>query len=124
MLTRLGPRYPTEIVAGISSINACAAGLKHPLAAGTEVLKVVPATLDAERLRGELEAAEAMVIVKVGRNFDKVRQVLTSLGLAGQAALVEAASSANGRTTRLADLPEGAQPYFSTILVRRGALPW
>lgn len=123
MLARLGSRHRTEVVAGISAFNACAADLRHPLAAGNEVLKVVPATLPEDRLRAELEAAEAIAIVKVGRHFDKIRRVLVSLGLAERTSLVEAVAGSEGQAIRLTDLPEGAQPYFSTMLMRRGAPP-
>ena len=123
MLARLGSEHAIEVVSGISSFNACAADLRHPLATGNEVLKVVPATLPEERLRAELEAAESFAIVKVGRHFDKIRRVLVSLGLAENTSLIEAAPDADGQVIRLTDLPAGAQPYFSTILMRRGSLP-
>lgn len=124
LFQRIAERHPTRIVPGITSLTACAAALGRPLAARSEVLKVLPATLDADRLEGELKAVESAAIMKVGRHFDKVRGVLGRLGLLDHAALVEAASRPDEQVRPLAQVPEGARPYFSMILVYRGAEGW
>ncbi|MGI9373490.1 MAG: precorrin-2 C(20)-methyltransferase [Hyphomicrobiales bacterium] len=122
--TRLSQRFACEIVPGVTSITACAAALGRPLAARNDVLKVVPAPLDEERLRAELEGVDAAAIMKVGRHFEKVRKVLDVLGLVDAAHVVEQVSHEGQKLTPLADVPDGAKPYFSTILIYNGGEAW
>jgi precorrin-2/cobalt-factor-2 C20-methyltransferase len=121
---RLHERYAVEVVPGVSSLNAAAAALGRPLAARNDVLAVIPAPLDAARLRTEIATAEALAILKVGRHFDKLRAVLRELQLIDRAFLVTAASCDNQTVTALAELPDGPKPYFSIILVYKGAEGW
>jgi precorrin-2/cobalt-factor-2 C20-methyltransferase len=96
----------------------------RPLAARNDCLKVLPAPIDPDRLAAEIETADAVAIIKVGRHFDSVAGVLTRLGLAERAVVVEAATRADQKITRLSDAPAGFRPYFSTILVYKGSEPW
>ena len=121
---RLASDYRTVVVPGVSSVMACAAALGRPLAARRDVLKVLPALLPENRLRDELGSAEAAAIIKVGRSFAKVRNILRELGLEHQAALIENATRGDERIYRLADFPDDHVAYFSTILVYRGGQPW
>ena len=118
---RLHDRYVVEVVPGVSSLTAAAAALGRPLAARNDILAVIPAPVDVARLRSEIGAAEAVAILKVGRHFDKVCAVLRELQLIDRAVLVTSASCDDQTITPLAGLPEGPQPYFSIILVYKGA---
>jgi precorrin-2/cobalt-factor-2 C20-methyltransferase len=124
LLERLKGDYRTVIIPGVTSPSATAASLGRPLAARADVLKVIPATAGMERLQSELESADAAAIIKVGRHFDHVRGVIERAGLAEKAFLVAAASSGDEIVSSLADLPAGAKPYFSTILIYKGGEPW
>jgi len=121
---RLGSSFETVIVPGVTSLTACAGVLGRPLAARNEVLKVVPAPLPEQRLRAELQNAEAAAIIKIGRHFDKVRKVLCDLDLIARACIIERATQGDQRITPLNELPQGARPYFSTILIYNGSEPW
>ena len=46
LLVRLRDAYPVVIVPGVNSLSACAAAQAHPLVARSDVLTVLPATLD------------------------------------------------------------------------------
>jgi precorrin-2/cobalt-factor-2 C20-methyltransferase len=124
LLTRLAQNYLTQVVPGISSITACAAAINRPLAARNDILKVLPGTLDASRLKQEIISSDAIAIMKVGQHFDKIRGVLSELDLAGQAIIIEKATLDDEKVTRLADVPEGERPYFSTILIYKGGESW
>ena len=124
LFARIADRHSTEVVPGITSLTACAAALGRPLAARNERLTVLPAPLPERDLRDELSRVEAAAIIKVGRHFDKVRRVLRDLGLAERAAIVEQATREAQKITPLASLPDGEQPYFSTILVYCGDEAW
>jgi len=124
LLMRLAKDYPTQVVPGITSITACAAAINRPLAARNDVLKVLPGTLDAVRLRDEIAAADAIAIMKVGQHFDKIRGVLNELALADRAIIIEKATRDDEKVTSLKDVPEGERPYFSTILIYKGGEAW
>jgi precorrin-2/cobalt-factor-2 C20-methyltransferase len=121
---RVSPKFECVIVPGVTSLTACAAALGRPLAARNEVLKIIPAPLDEDRLRRELETAEAAAIIKVGNHFPKIRKVLCELGLSGRAAIVERATQGDQSIIQLDRIPAEARPYFSTILVYNGGEPW
>lgn len=119
ILTRLAGRYRVEIVPGVSSLTACAAVAAVPLVSHEDALTVVPATLDEDCIAARLAAAEAAVIVKLGRHLTKVRGVLYRLGLLDEAIYVEHATLPNVRVAPLARIDCVAAPYFSTALVCR-----
>jgi precorrin-2/cobalt-factor-2 C20-methyltransferase len=121
---RLADDYRVEVVPGVTSLTAAAAALGRPLAARNDVFTVIPAPVDVARLRTDIAAADAIAVIKVGRHFDKVRAVLRELHLEDQAFLVTAATCTEESIRPLADLPDGPQPYFSIILVYKGAEGW
>ena len=94
-----------------------------PLAARNERLTVLPGPLPAEELRAQIEGAESVVIMKVGRHLPKIRAVIEQLGLTGQASYIERASLPDELVCSLAEAPEKA-PYFSMIILTKGADPW
>ena len=124
LVARVGPHAPIEIVPGITSLTAAAAVAGRPLAARNEMLKVLPAPLDDATLRTELAATPVAAIIKVGRHFDRIRALLAETGHADGAMVVEHATTARQRITRLADFAHDERPYFSTILCYRGAEAW
>lgn len=124
LLTRLAQNYLTQVVPGISSITACAAVIGRPLAARNDILKVLPGTLDASRLKDEIVCADAIAIMKVGQHFEKIRGVLQELGLTDKATIIERATLDDEKVTPLAEVPEGERPYFSTILIYKGGESW
>ncbi|HJU20023.1 MAG TPA: precorrin-2 C(20)-methyltransferase [Stellaceae bacterium] len=116
---RLAGHCPIEIVPGVSSLVACAAVAGAPLVSGDGSLAVIPATLDETALRTRLAAAESAAVVKLGRHFAKLRQVLQSLGRLDRALYVERASLPNQRILPLAAVDPARVPYFAMALVRR-----
>jgi precorrin-2/cobalt-factor-2 C20-methyltransferase len=124
VFARFSGEFETVVVPGVTSITAAAARIGRPLAARNEVVKVLPATLDADRLREELMTAESAAIIKVGRHFAKVRDVLGMLDLSKRSVVVEMATREDERITPLADFVGETLPYFSTILVYTGGEPW
>jgi len=124
LLIRLAKDYVTQIVPGVTSITACAAAIGRPLAAHNDILKVLPGTLDASRLKQEITQSDAIAIMKVGQHFDKIRTVLNELGLGERAVIIEKATRDDEKITPLCDVPEGERPYFSTILIYKGGEAW
>jgi precorrin-2/cobalt-factor-2 C20-methyltransferase len=118
LFARLASRFPVEIVPGVSSLAACAAAAGQPLAARDETLTVIPATLDEAELERRLAGAEAAAIIKLGRHFARVRDVLLRLGLGARAHYVERASMPTQRMLPLAEIDAATVPYFAMILLR------
>lgn len=124
LFERLADRYPTEVVPGVSSMMASAAAFGRPLAARNDVLSVVPGPLDDDVMRARIDAADAVVIIKLGRHFARVRALIEAMGLTGAAAYVERVSLLEERVLPLAEMTEETAPYFSQILIYKGAEGW
>lgn len=120
---RLAGRFDCEIVPGVSSMMAGAAALKRPLAARNDILTVIPGPLPDEEIRQRLDGADAAVIIKIGRHFRRIRTLLDHQGLVGNAGYLERISLQQERILPLADA-EGDAPYFSMILIYKGAENW
>jgi precorrin-2/cobalt-factor-2 C20-methyltransferase len=110
-------------VPGVTSLTACAGRAGLPLAARNERLTVLPGPLPEDELKARIAGAESVAVMKVGRHLSKIRGVIDALGYLGQAVYVERASLQNERICPLAEAPDPA-PYFSMILLTKGADPW
>lgn len=114
---RMAMRYDTTVVPGVCSMLGGAAVLGAPLVYRNQSLLVLSGVLAADELKQRLSVADAAVIMKLGRNFDKVRGVLDELNLAGRALYVERATMQNQRIVPLDEVDPMASPYFSLIVV-------
>lgn len=114
---RLGPRFCSTIVPGVSSVSAAAAAAAVPLVQHDEVLTVLPGTLPEDELRARLAGADAAAVLKLGRTFGSVRSALADTGLLGRARYVERAGTDAERVEPLADVDPDRVPYMSLALV-------
>jgi len=105
------------VVPGISSTMASAAALGVPLTYRNDVLSIMPATLDAEVLRDRLALVDAAVIIKLGRHFAKVRDVLIELGQFDRALYIERATMPNQRIRAIADVDPAEVPYWALVMI-------
>jgi len=117
---RLAPRYPTEVVAGVTAFSAAAAAAGAPLARRDDVLTILPGTLPPDVLAVRLQTTDAAVVMKLGRTFAGVRAAAESAGVADRGIYVERASTPEERIAALGDV-EGAVPYMSLVLVPSGS---
>ena len=121
---RMAEDFRVEVVPGVSSPMACAAVLGAPLAAKNDVLTVVPAPLPTDDIRRRLEASDASAIIKVGRHFPRIRDLLDDMGVSDQARYVEHATMASQRILPLSEVDPDASPYFSMILLHSRGEAW
>jgi precorrin-2/cobalt-factor-2 C20-methyltransferase len=121
---RMAECFPVQVVPGVSSLTACAAISGAALAARNDVLTIIPAPLPPERLRDLLANTDAAAIMKLGRHFTKVRDVLNELGFSAHARYVERATMSNQRLLPLDEVNPGSVPYFSMVLVHRRGEAW
>ncbi len=115
--SRLSDRYATTVVPGVSSALAGAAVLGAPLACRNEVFTVLSGVLDGNELEARIEAADAVVVMKVGRNLEKVRAAVARSGVLERAYYIEWATLPNERATPLADADPAGAPYFSMVVI-------
>ncbi len=120
---RLASDYRCEIVPGVSSVMAGASALGRPLAARNDVLTIVPGPSSDAAVMAALEGAQALAIIKVGRHLPRLRGLIEQAGLTARAAYLERVGLPEERIMALGDADETA-PYFSMILIYRGAEPW
>ena len=114
---RLSGDYHAEVVPGVCSMLGGAAVLGVPLVYRNQSLSVLSGVLPEEELKQRLAVADAAVVMKLGRNFDKVRRVLGDLGLASRALYVERATMDNQRIVPLDEVEPMASPYFSLVVI-------
>lgn len=132
VFARLKTAFEVEIVPGVTSVTACAAVANLPLVARNEVMTVLPAPLLAEKFTRPdadsaptdiLQGADTLIVMKLGRHFAVVRAAIEAAGLTDKAVYIERATNAGEVVTPLREAPQKA-PYFSMILIVKGADPW
>ncbi|WP_028581918.1 precorrin-2 C(20)-methyltransferase [Desulfogranum japonicum] len=123
LLTMILERRPdtrVTIIPGITAMSACAAGMNMPLALGDDVLAVVPATFEDERLRSILTSLDAVILMKVYRRMDELIDLLTELDLLNHATLIERCGMPDEHVyTDIRETRGKKLHYFSTMLIRK-----
>jgi len=119
-LLDLAPESRTVIVPGVSAIGACAASAGVPLCQGDDMMAVIPATFDNQRLTEVFNTFQTIVLMKVHRVMERIVRLLTELDLLGHAVLVERTAQDTERIIHdLTSVRPDELHYFSTIIVRR-----
>ncbi|WP_260738230.1 precorrin-2 C(20)-methyltransferase [Tunturiibacter lichenicola] len=114
---RLAHRFATEVIPGVPSIMGAAARLGTPLVRRDTELVVLPATLSENELIARLNRSSAFAIIKLGRNFTKVKNALVRAGLFDRALFIERATMASERIAKLSEVDPLDVAYFSLILI-------
>ena len=117
LYNRLNDRFPTEIIPGVSSVMACADMLGAPLTYRNDIFVALSGTLDAKVLKSRLLMADAAVLMKLGRNFVKVYDVLESLNLLDRALYIERATMKEQRIIPIREVDSTQVPYFAMIVI-------
>jgi precorrin-2/cobalt-factor-2 C20-methyltransferase len=114
---RLAERRRCVVIPGITSFAGCAAGAGIALVSTDRVFSIVPGTLPEAELEAKLQSADAAAIIKLGRNFGKVRRVLARLGRLAGATYFERGTTDAQVVMPLADKTDERAIYFSLIIV-------
>jgi precorrin-2/cobalt-factor-2 C20-methyltransferase len=114
---RLSPRYPAEVIAGVTGMSGCWSSIGVPMTQGDDVFTVLPGTLPEYELERRLADANAAVVMKIGRHLAKVRRALDRAGRLDRAIYVERGTMANASVMKLTDKLDGCAPYFAIVLV-------
>ena len=119
LMARLDSRFECEVVPGVTSITAAAAAAQQAIGLYDEPIAIIPATASAERIRAILEGVDRVVVMKVGRHLDKVKEALAGAGMSEGAVLVENVTLAGERIRPLSAVGEVQAPYFSLVIAGR-----
>ncbi|WP_113912668.1 precorrin-2 C(20)-methyltransferase [Roseovarius dicentrarchi] len=114
---RLKDDVPVAVVPAITGMSAAWTATGQPVTWGDDVLSVLMATLPEDDLARHMAAADALVVMKIGRNIEKVRRALRSAGKYDAAWLVEYASMEGQTVQPLAGAEGRVTPYFSIVIV-------
>lgn len=120
LLERLEDHYTTQVVPGISSVNASASALQLPLTMLKESFAVISGRHSDEHIRQTLEQHDSVVIMKAGRSRPRILQALQDTGRLAEAHYLENI----GRDTELilndvSQLVSEPGPYFSLFVILR-----
>jgi precorrin-2/cobalt-factor-2 C20-methyltransferase len=120
MIQEQRPQTPVTVVPGITAMAACAASQASPLALGDDVLAVVPAAFEDDRLRTILTTLDAVVLMKVHKRIDILIDLVEELGLVDCAVLIERSGMPEERVyTDIRQARGRKLHYFSTMVIRK-----
>lgn len=117
MWRRLESKFPVEVVPGVTGMSGCWTSANTPITWGDDVLTVLPGTLDEAQLTSQLKATDAAVIMKVGRNLEKIRRAVLSADLMNRALYVERGTMKDERILPFCDYNEPTAPYFAMVII-------
>lgn len=117
LYARLNGEVPMQVVPATTGMSAAWTASGQPMTWGDDVLSVLMATLPEDDLVRHIKAADALIVMKIGRNIDKVRRALRRAGKYDAAWLVEYASMDGQTVQKLAGAEGRVTPYFSIVLV-------
>ena len=115
--SRLKDRADVEVVPGITGMSGCWTANDRPITWGDDVLTVLMGTLEEADLAAHMGTADALVVMKTGKNLPKIRRALAASGRLDDAWLVERGTMPGQRIVRLADAADADCPYFAIVLV-------
>ncbi|SNS94908.1 precorrin-2 C(20)-methyltransferase [Antarctobacter heliothermus] len=117
LYTRLRGEVPVQVVPAITGMSAAWTATGEPITWGDDVLSVLMATLPEDELAARMAEADALVVMKIGRNMPRVRAALEKAGKLDRAWLVECASMDGQAVMKLTDADDRVSPYFSIVIV-------
>ncbi|CVK20259.1 precorrin-2 C(20)-methyltransferase [Sporomusa sphaeroides] len=107
-------------IPGVNSFSAIGNRLGVALAEGGDILSIVPATIDDERLERVLAASDNVVLMKVYKNYTEIVEKLHKHGMVENAVMVSKCGLEGEEIIRdLAAAGNQKVNYLSTILTKR-----
>jgi len=118
------PEVEVEIIPGVTSLSACAAASKIPVAEAEEAVVIIPTTSNLEKLEMLAQQADTIIFMKGIKDMEGLFKALTRSGFSENSQAVIATNigtpSEEVRIMKLHELRKmKGESYFSTIIVRR-----
>ena len=117
LYVRLRDSAAIEIIPGIPGMAGCWNATGQPVTWGDDVLCVLMGTLSEADLTRHMQDADALVVMKTGRNLPKIRRALARAGRLDSACLIERGTMPGQRVARLAEIEDRDCPYFAIVMV-------
>ncbi|MEQ1709969.1 MAG: precorrin-2 C(20)-methyltransferase [Hyphomicrobium sp.] len=117
LYVRLQGRADMDVIPGITGMTGCWNATGIPMTWGDDVMSVVMGTMPEVELARHMAAADALVVMKIGRNLGKIRRALRATGRLDDAWLVQRGTMPGQSIARLADVDDEVSPYFAIVLV-------
>ena len=117
LYVRLRGLVGIEVIPGIPGMAGCWNVTGQPVTWGDDVMTVLMGTLPEADLARHMRGADALVVMKTGRNLPKIRRALALAGRLDQAWLVERGTMPGQRIARLAEVGDADCPYFAIVIV-------
>ena len=117
LYVRLKDLVQVEVIPGIPGMVGCWNATGQPITWGDDVLTVLMGTLPEEELTRHMQSADALTIMKTGRNLPRVRRALAATGRLQDAWLVERGTMPGQRLVPLSEIDVEECPYFAIVLV-------
>ena len=112
-----------ETVPGVPAFCAIGSQLGLPLAEGTEVLSIIPATMKDDEMDKILALADNVVLMKVYKNFAQVVEKLKQHGFGGNSVMISKCGLPDEQVSYDLDAVDANQvTYLSTILAKKRKL--
>ena len=122
-LEKYHPECVVKLIPGVTSFSAAAAKSRLPLAFQEEELLVLPVPDSYDELKAILSDAASkkrvVVLLKLGKKWEWVKPLIEELDLIKNSIFVERIGFSDQQILRVSDLPSGARPYFSLLLIRQ-----
>ncbi len=113
------PSLAVEIIPGISSINAAAARAGLYLGLGNDRIAILPANY-LDSLQETLEKFDTVVLMKVNKVFDTVKDMLVKMNLVENAVYVARTGMDDERVCNdIRKVTQEELNYFSLVIVRK-----
>lgn len=116
LYTRLQGQVALSVVPGITGMSAAWTASGRPVTWGDDVLTVAMGTLPEDALAERIAQTDALVVMKIGRQLDKLRRALSRAGREDEAWLIEYAAMPQERVVPFTEV-NGSVPYFSILLI-------
>ncbi len=114
---RLRDLVDVDVVPGITGMSGCWTASGQPITWGDDVLSILMGTLPEAELARHMAEADALVVMKTGRNLAKIRDALAKAGRLDAAWLIEEGTMPGQKIQKLADYVPDSCGYFSIVLV-------
>jgi len=115
--------FAIETVPGVPAFCAIGSQLGQPLAEGTDVLSIIPATMQEDEMDKILSIADNVVLMKVYKNFAKIVEKLKQHGFGDNAVMISKCGLPDEQVSyNLDEVDATTVNYLSTILAKKRTL--
>ena len=107
-------------IPGVPAFCAIGSHMGMPIVEGNDILSIIPATADINKIRKAVDASDNVVMMKVYKNFPEIAELLDEEGMSENAVMVSRCGLSDEK--QIDDImKQKDEPvnYLSTILTRR-----